>query len=285
MRSVGAREGAPLMEIDPLLEANRANWEARVPVHLGPGGYRSERYLEDPEWISEVVEFDIPKLGDLTGLSIAHLQCHIGTDTVSLARLGPAEVVGIDFSPTALAAARQLAEQTDTKASFVLSDVYNAASTVGRQFDLLYTSVGTITWLDDINRWAANVAGLIRPGGRFVFRDMHPLAWTYEEVDGEVRPEFDYWHRDEPVVFNDESSYLGEGKLEATRTNEWNHTVSDVLNALIKAGMRLDSIDEHEGCDWAFVPNAVQEGDQWFFSDDLRGKVPVCWSVTATRTK
>lgn len=146
--------------LDPVLAVNLANWNARVPIHLGPDGYKVERYIEDPARISEIVAFDAPKLGDLTGLSVVHLQCHIGTDTISLARLGASEVVGIDFSDAALAAARDLATRTGDNAHFVLSDVYHAAATVDRRFDLLYTSVGTIGWLDDIDRWACNTVPL-----------------------------------------------------------------------------------------------------------------------------
>ncbi len=272
------------MELDPLLAENRDNWDSRVPVHLGPNGYRQERYVDDPTWVSEMVRFDQPLLGDLTGLSVVHLQCHIGTDTVSLARVGPSEVVGVDFSEPAIEAARDLAARTGANVTFVVSDVYNAAVTVGREFDVLYTSVGAIGWFPDLARWAANVAGLLRPGGRFVFRDLHPAAWPYEAVDGQVVPHYWYWKRDEPLVEDEETSYLGDGKVTSPRANEWSHPVSEVLNAIIGAGLRLDRVEEHEGCDWPmFGELSPQEGDQWFFPDHLRDKVPMMWSIAATK--
>jgi len=272
------------MDLDPKLAENRANWDSRVPVHLGPNGYRQQRYVKDPAWISEVVAFDTPLLGDLTGLSVAHLQCHIGTDTVSLARLGPAEVVGIDFSEPALDAARDLAAQAGANATFVLSDVYNAAATVGREVDLLYTSIGTIGWFPDLDRWATNVAGLLRPGGRFVFRDLHPAAWPYENVDGEVVNHYWYWARDEPMSEEEETSYLGDGTVTSPKCNEWAHPVSEVLNAIIGAGLRIDRVEEHEGCEWPmFDELSPQEGSQWFFPDHLRDKVPMMWSIAATK--
>lgn len=271
-------------KLDPLLAVNLANWNSRVPIHLGPDGYEVERYIEDPTSVSKVVAFDAPKLGDLTGLSVVHLQCHIGTDTISLARLGASEVVGIDFSEVALAAARELTTKTSDNARFVLSDVYHAAATVEQRFDLLYTSVGTICWLDDIDRWAGNVVGLLKPGGRFVFRDLHPTMWTFEEVDGEIVPHYPYWQQqDRPLSMEEPESYVGTGTVSAPRTNEWNHTIAEVLNALIGAGLRIDHLDEHRGCDWQLFPSAVTEGDQYLLPEHLRDKLPVCWSITATK--
>ena len=271
-------------DLHPFLAENQANWNSRVPVHLGPGGYRVEQFIEDRTKISDVVNFDRPKLGDLTGRSVVHLQCHIGTDTISLARLGASEVVGVDFSDKALNAARKLATDTSDNARFVLSDVYHAAATVNQQFDLLYTSVGTICWFDDIERWASNVAGLLKPGGRFVFRDLHPIMWVFEELDGEIVPHFPYWQRqDEPLRLDENESYLGVGTISSTRTNGWNHTVGEVLNALIASGMGIDHVDEHAGCDWQLFPSAIAEGTQHFLPDNLRNKLPVCWSITATK--
>ncbi len=271
-------------ELDPLLAENVTNWNSRVPVHLGPGGYEIERYINDPSMVSPVVAFDQPMLGDLTGLSVVHLQCHIGTDTISLARLGASEAVGIDFSDAALDSARDLAAQTGDNARFILSDVYRAAAAVDQHFDLLYTSVGTICWLDDINQWAANVAGLLKPGGRFVFRDLHPAMWTYEEVDGQIVPYYPYWQQpDQPLSQECSESYLGTGTVASPRTNEWNHTVAEVLNALIVSGLRIEHIEEYPGCDWQLLPSATPEGSQYFLPERLRDKLPVTWSISATK--
>jgi SAM-dependent methyltransferase len=274
----------PPPELDPLLATNRANWDARVPAHLGPGGYEVDRYVADPDRISEVVAFDRPRLGDLRDKRVVHLQCHIGTDTISLARLGAADVVGIDFSEPALAAARNLAAETGDNARFVLADVYRAAAAAGDSFDVLYTSVGTICWLDNIERWAGNVAGLLRPGGRFVFRDLHPTMWVYEEIEGQIVPHYQYWQApDTPVESVETQSYAGDQAIASPRTYEWNHTIAEVLNALIDAGMRIDHLDEHPGCDWQLFPSATANGSQYFLPEDLRDKLPVCWSITATR--
>jgi SAM-dependent methyltransferase len=160
---------------------NIANWESRVPVHTGPGGYDRAAF-DDPSHLSSVVRYDLPRLGRLDGLDTVHLQCHIGTDTVSLSRLGARSVVGLDFSPSALRAARALAARAEAEATFVDGDVYDAVELLGaHRFDLVYTGIGAICSLPSIRRWAEVVAGLLRPGGRLFMREGHPVLWSVSD--------------------------------------------------------------------------------------------------------
>ena len=161
---------------------NRAIWDERAPAHAASPDYAVDRFVADPEFLSDVVRFDLPRLGDITGLRGVHLQCHIGTDTVSLARLG-ARMTGLDFSAPALEAARLLAAQTGSDTDFVQADVYSAVDLLGREsFDLVFTGIGALCWLPDIRRWAAVVAGLLRPGGRLFIREGHPMLWALEDA-------------------------------------------------------------------------------------------------------
>src|SRR4051794_11135865 len=145
---------------------NRANWDERAPAHAASADYRVDAFAADPAHLSDVVTFDRPLLGDIGGLRGVHLQCHIGTDTVSLARLG-ATMTGLDFSPASLAEARRLAAASGTPVDFVESDVYGAPDVLeAGAFDLVYTGVGAIGWLPDIRRWATVVATLLRPSTR-----------------------------------------------------------------------------------------------------------------------
>src|SRR5690606_19629906 len=168
--------------------ANLENWEERVPIH--ERDYGLEEYRAGPDHLSPVVRHDLAALapflpaGTVAGLDLCHLQCHIGTDTLSFARAG-AHVTGVDFSPSALAMAARLADELRLQATWVESDVLEAASAVEGWFDVVYTSIGTITWLADLDRWAAQIAGLLRPGGVFYFRDAHPTLLTIDpDADG-----------------------------------------------------------------------------------------------------
>ncbi len=151
---------------DDYLAVNRRYWDSRAHAHAASHDYDIERYTADPAALSDVVAFDRSRLGDVTGLRAVHLQCHIGTDTLSLHRLG-AEVVGLDLSPTSLAEARALSDAAGADIEFVESDTYLAVDALGAgRFDLVYASVGTLLWLPDLPRWASVVAALLAPGGR-----------------------------------------------------------------------------------------------------------------------
>src|SRR5579871_4323328 len=101
--------------------SNRAMWDERAPAHAASPDYAIAQFVADPQFLSHVVQFDRPRLGDVRGLRGVHLQCHIGTDTVSLSRLG-ARMTGLDFSEPAIEAARKLAAEIDADATFVVSE-------------------------------------------------------------------------------------------------------------------------------------------------------------------
>ena len=187
------------------IEVNRAYWDERAAAHAASPDYAVARFAEDPSHLSEVVRFDRPRLGDLSGLDLVHLQCHIGTDTVSLARLG-ASVTGLDMSAPALAEARLLAQAAGIDARFVESQVYAAPEVLGTgRFDMVYTGVGALNWLPDIGRWAEVVAALLRPGGRLHIREAHPVLWSLEldRPDGLLVLEYPYFETSEPVILDD----------------------------------------------------------------------------------
>jgi len=167
------------------LAANRTCWDELAPAHAASIGYRVADFVEDPAFISDVVRFDLPRLGDIRGQRGVHLQCHIGTDTISLARLG-ARMTGLDFSGASLAEARRIADAAGgpgADVEFVQSDVYDAAAALGgaSQFDLVFTGIGALCWLPDIARWGQVVATLLRPGGRLFLREGHPMLWSIDE--------------------------------------------------------------------------------------------------------
>lgn len=152
-------------------DVNRALWDERAPAHAESPDYAVRQLIADPTRLSDVVRFDVPRLGDIAGLRAVHLQCHIGTDTISLGRLG-ARMTGLDFSGTSVAIAREIAQSAGIAADFVEADVYDAAEALGvNSFDLVYTGVGALVWLPDIRRWAEVVARLLRPGGRLFLRE------------------------------------------------------------------------------------------------------------------
>jgi len=245
-------------------EVNRASWDERAPAHAASPDYAVEQFLADPSYLSHVVRFDVPRLGDIRGLRGVHLQCHIGTDTVSLARLG-AQMTGLDFSPPALEQARDLADRLHVDVRFVESDVYDAPQALGPgSFDLVYTGIGALCWLPDVRRWASVVAELLRPGGRLFIREGHPMLWSLADArpDGLLVVDYPYFERPEPLVFDAPGTYV---RTDATFTNnvthEWNHALSEVVTAVVDAGMRVTMLAEHNSVPWDALPGQMQRDD------------------------
>jgi len=171
-----------MRRVDEYLNLNRANWDERAPAHATSPDCNVQGFVDDPAFIGDVVQFDRPLLGDLGGLRGVHLQCHIGTDTVGLSRLG-ARMTGLDFSPAAIEQARVLVARSGDDVTFVESDVYDAVSALGgEQFDLVFTGIGALCWLPSISRWAAAVAALLKPGGRLFIREGHPMLWSLADA-------------------------------------------------------------------------------------------------------
>jgi SAM-dependent methyltransferase len=234
------------------LELNRANWDDRVPAHVASADYAVQRFLDDPAFLSDVVRFDLPLLGDVSGVRGLHLQCHIGTDTISLARLG-ASMTGLDFSGAAVAAATRLAAAAGADASFVRADIYDAADILQPgSFDLVYTGVGALTWLPDIRRWGRVVADLLRPGGRLFIRDGHPMLYTLDVAgDGRLVVAKPYFETVEGRVSDYAGTYVQtDAAIEHTVTHWWNHGIGETVTALLDAGLVLTGLVEHDTVPW-----------------------------------
>ena len=252
-------EDGKVHQPDDYLAINLANWNSRVPHHVA--GYGLDAFRSDPQHLSEVVRFDLPRLGDITGLDIVHLQCHIGTDTISLARLGPRSVTGLDFSQPALDAAAALADDVGVSVRWVCSDVYGAVSALGASgFDLVYTGVGALCWLPDVRRWAQIVAGLLRPGGRLFIREGHPMLWSLcdPREDGLIVVEYPYFEVDGGTPFTETTTYVEhEGELAAPDTIGFNHGIGEIITAVMDAGLELVGFEEHRSVPWNPLADAM----------------------------
>jgi SAM-dependent methyltransferase len=258
--------------VEDYAELNRASWDERAPAHAASPDYAVDRFASDPAYLSEVIRFDRPLLGDISGLRGVHLQCHIGTDTISLARLG-ADMTGLDFSPASIAQARRIAGLAGAGVRFVQAEVYDALTVLEpRSFDLVYTGIGALCWLPDIARWAGVVAGLLRPGGRLFIREGHPMLWALEDArpDRLLVVEYPYFERGEPMVFDEGGTYVEtDAVFTHNRTHEWNHGLGEIITALMTAGMDLTGLAEHDSVPWEALPGQMEriEGGEWRLAD------------------
>jgi SAM-dependent methyltransferase len=266
---------------------NRVSWDERAPAHAASPDYSVENFVSDPEFLSKVVTFDLPLLGDIAGLRGVHLQCHIGTDTISLARLG-ASMTGLDFSPAAIAQARELATRTGADAAFVEADAYDAADVLGRAaFDLVFTGIGALCWLPNVRRWAGVVADLLRPGGRLFIREGHPMLWALDDTrkDGLLAVEFAYFEREEPLVWEEGGTYVQtDVTFEHNVSYSWNHGLGEIVTALLDVGMELTGLTEHDSVPWEAMPGKMEQigGGEWRLAD-RPWRVPHSYTLQAVK--
>jgi SAM-dependent methyltransferase len=266
---------------------NLANWDERAPAHAASPDYAFDRFVEDGTYLSKVVRFDLPRLGDISGLRGAHLQCHLGTDTISLHRLG-ARMTGLDFSGAALAEARRLAERAGAAVDFVQADVYDAPAALGTgEFDLVFTGIGALCWLPDVRRWAAVVADLLRPGGRLFLREGHPMMWALEDQreDGLLVVDYAYFERPEPLVWDDAGTYVQtETAFRNNLSHSWNHGLSEIITALADAGLTLTMLEEHDSAPWnAFPGLSVQDEDGEWRLAERPWRLPQTYTLQARK--
>ena len=241
---------------------NLANWNSRVPHHLE--GYNLSSFRSDPDFISDVVRFDRARLGTLGDLDIVHLQCHIGTDTLSLARLGARSVTGLDFSAPALEAATRLARECGSEIDYVLSELYGALDVLGEDnFDLVYTGIGALCWLPDIRQWASVVAGLLRRGGRLFMREFHPIVWAMGDPrpDGLLVLEYPYFENEGITFFSDKSYVEHAGGLDSPESRVFNHALGEIVTALLEAGLTLHYFEEHRSAPSMTLEDMVKDDD------------------------
>lgn len=264
-------------------ELNSAFWDERVAVHVGSEFYAVDRFLEG--W-NPLRPFEVEEAGEVAGLDLVHLQCHFGMDTLGWARLG-ARVVGVDLSEPAVEAARALATQASIEAEFVVSNVYDAPAALGgRTFDRVYTGIGALCWLPDIEAWAAVVEQLLRPGGRLHLVEFHPLThWCLSETDLCVK--YSYFHEG-PWVWEDDPDEPGsyadpDAVFEHNDTVEWNHGIGAIVTALARAGLRVASLVERPTLFMQRWPFLVEHGHQdWRLPPELP-QIPLSFSLTAEK--
>jgi SAM-dependent methyltransferase len=261
---------------------NRAWWDGVVQTHVASRFYRVAEFLRGDDTLLPIESAEI---GDIAGRRLAHLQCHIGLDTLSLARRG-AHVTGLDFSPNALATARGFALESGIEARFVESNVYDAVAALGTGYDVVYATWGAIVWLPDLQRWAEIVAALLKPGGFLYLLEGHPMALTLAQpsADAPLIVEWPYFKGDRPMVLNEPGTYGDRAaKLAHSTTHEWPHSLDEILGALLDADLGLEMFHEHDRLAWQLWPSLEPDGTGMFRRPADRLRLPLSFSLKARK--
>ena len=271
------------------VDANRANWDERVESHLE--AYEAASFADNADEITSVVIDDLALLKDSLpnqspqGLRLMHLQCHIGLDTLSWARLG-AVVTGIDFSPKSVAAAAALAARASIPARFVESSIDDVTDLISEQFDVVYTSIGVLPWLPRLDTWARAIFELLEPGGVFFVRDAHPMVYAvdFDRTDELVITQ-PYFESGRATRYDEGTTYADDSvRLENSVTYEWPHSLSEIIQSLLDAGLQITSFGEHRTIPWAALPGLVKDADAARYRlPDSPERLPLTFSVIARR--
>jgi SAM-dependent methyltransferase len=279
------------MPLDEHRKLNLANWEDRVPVHAASQTYDLAGLAADPTRLTRVIERDLPRMPDLHGKDVVHLQCHIGTDTLSLLRLGAKTVTGYDFSPSALEVARALARDAGVAIDYVDGELYDAVGGLGRErFDVVYTGTGALCWLPDVTGWAKVVAALLRPGGLLHIHEGHPVLWAidHERDDDLLSIRFPYFETSQPILLEEPGTYTDgdPGAITHNATAEWNHGIGEVVQACIEAGLTITALHELQYCDWLALPRVMEitDSDNAARLREGADRLPLTYTLQARKT-
>jgi len=261
-------------------ESNRALWDEMARVHIG--AYKEVELLRRGEEILDPVE--LRELGDVRGKTMLHLQCHIGTDTLAWARRG-AVVTGVDFSGQAIACAEGLRDELGLDARFLESNVYDLRAVLDERFDVVYTSRGVLCWLRDLEEWARIVAHFLKPGGVFYLLDSHPIINAIEEHSpGELAFAHRYFHETQATVWEAGGpDYADPRHALQHPSHEWAWALSEIVNAMLAAGLVLESLNEHEHCFYKHLPSMTSDDGRTYRLPSCAGKLPLLFSLRATK--
>jgi SAM-dependent methyltransferase len=267
--------------MDERLRANREWWDELVDIHVRSQFYDVDGFKAGRNTLSPI---ELGELGDVAGKALLHLQCHFGLDTLSWARLG-ARVTGVDFSPSAIESASELAGELGIEAEFVEADIYDLPQSLDERFDIVFTSYGVLCWLPDLDRWAAAAARCLRPGGFFYVAEFHPFADVFDDQSESMIFRYPYFSTNEPFVFQgNEGSYADRTAILRTQTvYSWTHSLGDVVNAVLGAGLSLDFLHEFPYSPEAGRPWMTRSADGLYRAREHDGLFPLVFSLKATK--
>ena len=266
--------------MDAHIQANRALWDELVRVHVrAPDSYDVDSFRAGRETLRQI---ELAEIGDVQGKRLLHLQCHFGMDTISWARRG-ANAVGADFSPEAIALAQHLSAETNVSAEFVCANVYDLPQSLNGEFDIVFTSYGVHCWLPDLDAWGKVIDHFLAPGGFFYIVDQHPVGGMFSDRDGELVAIESYFDTG-PFEDTSDGSYADrDAKLQNKTSFQWQHPLSDIINALTANGLRVEFLHEFPFCMFRWLPSMVRGDDGWWRVPD-RDDVPFLFSLKASKS-
>jgi SAM-dependent methyltransferase len=271
-------------------DANKDLWNQRTAVHKDSSFYDREGFKAGKSVLTPI---ELKEVGDVKGKTMLHLQCHFGMDSLDWARRG-AKVIGIDLSDEAIKTAKELNDELKLDAKFICCNVYdlhpqNATSSKPTPkeeafedsgFDIVFTSYGVVGWLPDLDKWAGIIAHYLKPGGIFYMAEFHPVVWMFDDEFTHIK----YYYENREIIITENYGTYTNRKANITgKEYSWNHSISEVLNALIKQGLEIQHFNEFMYSPYSNFSNTIEgEKGHWYIKG-MEGKIPMIYSIKAIK--
>jgi SAM-dependent methyltransferase len=268
--------------MDEFLKANQKLWDEWTGEHEKSPFYDLEGFKAGKERLKSI---ELEEVGDVRDKSLLHLQCHFGLDTLAWARHG-ATVTGVDLSSESIALARSLSDELQVPATFVCSDILTLPENLQGQFDIVFTSYGILHWLRDLKRWAQVIDHFLKPGGFFYIVEDHPFMRVFSsDPEFGIKPDNPYFFSEEPYKAETAGTYATNFQGKKRTYYMWDHSIGEVINSLIDAGLRIEFLHEFPFALRAKFPNMVEGKDgYWRFPGEFR-MIPLLFSLKAGKSK
>lgn len=255
------------------LEVNKKLWNNRVDKHVKSDFYDMDSFINGRSSLNEI---ELNLIGNVAGKDILHVQCHFGQDSLSLARMG-AKITGVDFSDKAVSRASQIASELKLDAQFICCNVLEMDKYINKKFDFVYASYGVIGWHPDLYQFMFQISKRLKPKGIFYLIEFHPVTWMFDENFTKI--EYSYFNL-EPIIEEEIGSYADKESETLSRSYGWNHSFSEIFNALLKNNMRVLSFDEYDYSPYNLFPNTVKS-QKGYQIKGLENKLPHIYSLSA----
>ncbi|MEJ5052689.1 class I SAM-dependent methyltransferase [Sphingobacterium sp. MYb382] len=258
------------------IEINKHSWNNRTDTHLKSDFYNMEGFLKGETSLNPI---ELELLGDIRGKSILHLQCHFGQDSISLNRLG-ASVTAVDLSDKAIDSARRIAEETQADVQFICCDLYDLENHLDQQFDIVFTSYGTITWLPDLDKWGKLISKFLKPHGKFVFVEFHPVVWMFDDNFDKIG--YNYFNV-APIIETENGTYADKDATISQSYVTWNHSMSEVISSLLNNNLSLAKIQEFDYSPYPTFSHLVEVEPKKYRIKHLDNKIPMVYAIVAEK--
>lgn len=238
------------MNYKKYFKTNKETWNKKVAVHAKSKMYNLDAFKNGK---SSLMKYELGALSDISGKSLLHLQCHFGQDTLSFSRMG-AKCTGIDLSDKGIELAKELNKELGLDAEFICCNVYDVNKHIKKQFDIVFTSYGTIGWLPDLQPWANVIASRLKNGGTFFMADFHPIVWMFD-YQKEGNPML-YKYNQKEVIYEEYSgTYANTSDEMITKEYGWNHGLGAIITALTNEGLQIEYLKEYDESPYNVLPD------------------------------